>query len=753
MLLVVLLLISSASPAQRVSGQFPYPVGFAYHDAASKYSGLYEFFDGNTNFTGWVATVFGTNWVLDDSSNFVFTFPRPANFKLKKIEIYDGSGAYGADSATKGVQFYYVPHGTYARTLLGNWGAGGAYAWRAFTLADSTSIDAIHMVVHRGHSNVILPTEIKIYGSWDTWSEPAMTYERTPFNQHLGENFYHWTLQSSSNVHAGTNAVRTGVFTDVMTNGRFYCDWRLLQPYDPTTVPGGKAYMPQSTPIGGWRTDDCLKALRDSGIAVVLDVKGVPDYIGNSFPGPYRNDRVPVKWTGDTATWLAAIKLPESYRAVAMMHTQLAIRYGRNTAYAPSHSLVNTDSTGNKYSTATGKNIIKIGTDLVDVLEIGNEHNGRWAGRFSYLAPRECAAMMSAVYDGHKGTMGDTVGVKNIDPTMKVALFGMVGNNPGYIVAMIDWCREFRGYKPDGAVNICWDIIKFHNYISDAGTEQTENRTRGAAPETVDYQKIVDRMVRAGMGYMWEDYSGAQLPVMIGEQGYDMNNTPQKAVATPGKGREHAMADWLLRSSLVNMTTGIASTQFYQFADDASAKFNADGSIDTTTAWKQYYSSGIVTRADVPVKRFPAYVFQQVKKNFAAWEFDSFMQWPHLGHTLASDPAYNGDSAFVIRIKRGDSLGYIAWYGTEIGQTGTIHIPIGMATSLRRYDLAYTDTNTLCTTVTPIDGVLTAAISEHPVFFKVLAGGDSVHTIQQSAGYPAPVCFVSPDNDLDCSRR
>ena len=48
---------------------------------------------------------------------------------------------------------------------------------------------------------------------------------------------------------------------------------------------------------------------------------------------------------------------------------------------------------------------------------------------------------------------------------------------------MIDWCREFRGYKANGQVNLCWDVINQHLYANDARSSQNGGGSRGAAPE------------------------------------------------------------------------------------------------------------------------------------------------------------------------------------------------------------------------------------------------------------------------------
>lgn len=54
-------------------------------------------------------------------------------------------------------------------------------------------------------------------------------------------------------------------------------------------------------------------------------------------------------------------------------------------------------------------------------------------GRKGYHSPVEYAAALSAFYDGHKGAMGPGYGVKTADPTMKVAMGGLVSIKLDYL--------------------------------------------------------------------------------------------------------------------------------------------------------------------------------------------------------------------------------------------------------------------------------------------------------------------------------
>ena len=54
--------------------------------------------------------------------------------------------------------------------------------------------------------------------------------------------------------------------------------------------------------------------------------------------------------------------------------------------------------------------------------------------------------------------MGPAIGIKNADPAMKVVIAGLVTGSD-YVKGMVDWCKEFRGYKADGSVNFAGILL------------------------------------------------------------------------------------------------------------------------------------------------------------------------------------------------------------------------------------------------------------------------------------------------------
>ena len=113
--------------------------------------------------------------------------------------------------------------------------------------------------------------------------------------------------------------------------------------------------------------------------------------------------------------------------------------------------------------------------------------------------------------------MGTGVGVKNADPAMQVVMGGLAAPTPDYVRGMVDWCRQYRGYKADGSVNLCWDVINYHQYFNDASTSQGGSSTHGAAPEVSDAGTVAKAFVQMA------HQIAADMPIWITKTGYDTN--------------------------------------------------------------------------------------------------------------------------------------------------------------------------------------------------------------------------------------
>ena len=123
------------------------------------------------------------------------------------------------------------------------------------------------------------------------------------------------------------------------------------------------------------------------------------------------------------------------------------------------------------------------GTDWLNWTVTWNEPNCWWTSRQEWFSAWEQAAITSAAYDGHCGTMPNTTGIKNADPTMSVS-FGALANDStqGFIdrwSVLLFYAKQERTGKygskcfkefPAEAVNV-------HFYA------QNEDLNEGTSPE------------------------------------------------------------------------------------------------------------------------------------------------------------------------------------------------------------------------------------------------------------------------------
>ena len=312
------------------------------------------------------------------------------------------------------------------------------------------------------------PSELELYGTYtpDKLIKKPLQVRQTPFRQAVGVNMFEWNLEESARSweidESRVSALRS--FAAV----RHYLDWEKLE-----AQPGQYSY--NLTLSGAWNYDALYERLKAEQVDVLACLKTIPKWLENLYPADQRDyGNNPVRYGSD-------LSKPASYREQARVAFQYMARYGYNKRVDP--RLVSVTAQHNHWAPANQK---KIGLGLIRYIECENERDKTWKGRQGYQTAREYAANLSAFYDGHKQTLGPGAGVKNADPTVTVVIGGLAAHTTDYVRAMVDWCREFRGYHPDGRVNLCWDVINQHLYANDVGTSQLgkgKSATRGAAPE------------------------------------------------------------------------------------------------------------------------------------------------------------------------------------------------------------------------------------------------------------------------------
>jgi len=548
---------------------------------------------------------------------------------LQSIRFYDGEGNNPADPMTLSVitdTWQRIPVATFTGGLYNRWVG-----------PDPSQPDNYNLTAPPGNIRYLVitaswayPNEIELYGTYSAGTPLATAdvaalavQKQIKLGQEFGVNGFEWDVEDP-NAPGTVDPVRLKALQN-FTGFRHYLDWQKLE-----STPGGYTFNPVHS--GGWNYDALYTSLKASGITVLACIKTLPDWLLDTYPGDQRElENVPVHYGKDFSD-------PNSYVEQARVAFQYAARYGANAAVPA--NLLSVDQ-GTRWA-GDGVNQVKIGLNLVRYMECDNERDKWWKGRKAYQTGREYAANMSAFYDGNKNTMGPGVGVKNADPTMQVVMAGLANPSPDYVRGMIDWCRQYRGYRTDGTVNLCWDVINYHYYANNAGTSQGGNASRGAAPEVATTAQVAQAFITLAHQY------AADMPVWVTEAGYDANQgSPLKAIAVGGRTVAQTQADWTLRTALLYARWGVERTFFYMLTDD-----DANSTV-------QFSSSGLVNsdRSPRPVADF----LRQANQLLGAYTYTG---------TLNGDP-------IVDRYQLGDKTAYALVVPDEAGRTATYNLRVG----------------------------------------------------------------------------
>ncbi|MBW4891896.1 T9SS type A sorting domain-containing protein [Mucilaginibacter sp. HMF5004] len=537
-------------------------------------------------------------------------------------------------------------------------------------ILDSTLTDIKYLVINCWGG---YPTEMELYGHY-TAPNPvsAVTPRATKLKQMFGINAFEWnfenggidpTLIDSTYVRAIKN------FTQV----RHYLDWDKLE-----VSQGSYTYNP--TRLGGWNYDAIYQYCKNNGIMVLADLKQQPEWMSATYPDSVKtSENVPVQYGRDFSD-------PASYIEQAKVAFQFVARYGSNATVDTALLSVN----GTQRWTGDPVNSVKRGLGVIKYIECDNERDKWWKGRSGYQTSYEYAANLSAFYDGNKNTMGPGVGVKNADTTVKVVMAGLAFADPSYVRGMVDWCKQHRGYKADGSVNLCWDVINYHYYSNDAGTSQNGQSTRGAAPEVNATAQVAKDFVQ-----MAHEVAG-DMPVWVTEVGYDINQgSPYKAIPIGTKTAAQTQADWILRSALLYARSGVDRIFFYQLYDD-----NAANPI-------QFGSSGLIN--DDKTRRPAADYLYQTNKLLGEYAYKE---------TLNINP-------FVDRYELNGKSAYALVIPDEVGRTAAYQLDLPNVDSAKVYTPKIGVDSMEVQYIKTVDGKLPLTVTETPIFVIPIPGSDT----------------------------
>ncbi len=583
---------------------------------------------------------------------------------LKSIRFHDGQGIFTTDPMTLFIitdKWEKIQVAKFTGELYNDWVGPDPADPKNFVLKNPPTAKIRYLLINT-YGN--FPTEIELYGTHTPSKKVLASAPKKNIKMKYGTgvNGFEWDFYDPFNAvkidEKKLKAMKSfGGF-------RHYIDWHRLEASE-----GNYTFNP--TFNGGWNYDAIYQRCKLEGIEVLACIQTAPDWLVNTHPEADRDHNI------SPAKYGRPVTEPSSYIEQAKVGFQFAARYGSNPNV--DRSLLSVYS--KPRWTLDNINEVKVGLGVVKYIECGNERDKWWKGRSSYQTAREHAANLSAFYDGHKNTMGPGVGVKNADPNMKVVMAGLAFAKTDYVRGMIDWCKEFRGYNPDGTVNVCWDVINYHLYSDNANSTQSGTSTRGSAPEISNAGQTAKDFVQMSHEYLND------MPVWISELGYDLNQgSPLKAIPIKDKSEYITQADWTLRSSLMYNRLGVERSFFYEVYDD-----NFANPI-------QFGSSGLV---NPDASRRPAadYLYQTNKLMGDYVYMETISQDP-----LIDRYELNGKSAYVLMIP------------DEIGRTATYSLNLGNVSKANLYTPSLGVDSMKVTTLSSVAGKFSLTITETPMF-------------------------------------
>lgn len=475
------------------------------------------------------------------------------------------------------------------------------------------------------------PGELEFYGKYTPPIKTSPLVKKyAQLSNFFGVNAFEWDFEDGGNAMNLDPKRLAGI--QAFSGVRHYMDWEKLE-----STEGNYTFAPVKN--GGWNYDAIYEWCKNQGIDVLPCLKTIPAWIQSSYPDGQRDgENVPAKYGKD-------LNDPASYIEQAKLAFQYAARYGTNKNV--SKDLLKVDARPRWTNDVV--NQVKVGLGLIKYIECENERDKWWKGRKAYQTGREYAANLSAFYDGDKAKLGAGVGVKNADPEMKVVMAGLAMPSFDYILGMIDWSKEHRGYKKDGSVDLPWDIINYHYYSNDADYAPDNQPTIGVAPEMDKTAAIADHIVQ-----MAHQFAG-DMPVWVTEAGYDINDqSVQRAPALNGRQALDVQADWVLRTSLLYARSGVQKVFFYELMDD---------NIKNST---KYASSGLLNGDRT--RRPAADYLLQVNKQFGNYSFvETINKSP-----LVDKYVYNNKVMYMLVMP--EQKGRSVKYTLDIGATKSVNI-------------------------------------------------------------------------------
>ena len=476
----------------------------------------------------WEKTIKNQNWKPNYQAEFgddTFFIDLGANYMITGICFLD----------TNGIQTWHIQDGEpFAWNEITAFETDWYQAWRGISFENPRETRYLRFSTPAGDSGV---SELVIYGYQTSPLSEAQKAQNAPSPAPLPKT----DLTAAQKI--GFNAFIDDPLTAMMAGGniREYHNFNWLYDDD------GKVKFTQGT----WGDmDSYYSSLKKQGISVIPCFQAGSTYISGEKP-----PEIPVPSGADTTN-------PESYALHAQAFYQVAARYGSNQNIDVSTLNVSANSEP------------KTGLNLLNTLENSNEPNKTWSGKANYFSPYELAAMCSADYDGHEGTIPNA-GVKAADPNFKLAMGGMLANDSllKYLDEMKLWFSYHRTDK-----KFAVDVINIH-----MGAE-TYN------PEDSSFVERVQKIQN------WIDENAPGTELWISEFETPMSDCETEGIDNhDNELYQLRYAQRVARTYLMSIRTGVDRMTKFQLRDEGEGVYYNSGLTTGKGQWNRklawYYVS------------------------------------------------------------------------------------------------------------------------------------------------------------------
>lgn len=553
------MLVSNQSSSYPATDKFPITKDHIYQNSRTTY-GIEGWINGKVDEQYRPDYTFVNG--ADGPHEISIRFPQEWDAIPRQVRIYDFNE--GQSPITQPTRFFLVRRSDGAEFEIGKFNGKDYGKWIEFNVADSVTPFIADRLVARGYSIFggsmgacdCYGSEIEIYGDYNKDAKPNFNRKRQPLKYTLGSNGFWWDFAQIDSI--GFNAhyevpAKTNRYSEMgLQTFRFYKTWEDFES-------GVDTFSFQPT-IKGWYTDTVFQICRRRGIDPIMTIMGMPAYLYNTWPekkgAQYAS---PVLYADRDKR-----ELPASFARAARLGFIVSGRYGRNASIPDSLM-------GNYYvhpESWIANDRLQKGLNLVTYLEILNEADAFWGGRYAYMDGYKLGAFLSAIYDGHKRSIdigfgkGIGIGIKNADPTMMVVITGFAIPSSDALNGIYDWSRKHRGLKADGSVDLPFDIINYHDYSTDAVGQHTTSST--AFPPELS---VVTDNARSFVDFSNRLANGRE--VWLTEWGFDYHDSSMYQAPPIGKHTKYeVIGAWALRTMLLFNSIGIDRLTWFKTFDD-----------------------------------------------------------------------------------------------------------------------------------------------------------------------------------------